>query len=215
MQLSRDGRLRNVLYDVKTKRICVVVNRCGLSTLKWLCSSLLSLLTQKKNVFFFFGGGWLLVGSQNSTRYGGAAANVTASWGEFKSPEGHTYYYNSITKESSWTQPAGYQPHAAVGAAAAAGSAASASGASTAAVVDSNGASRTSGGQQLTYDQLLDQERIRKAGSQGDAGAAEDELPGPPEKKAKKDDADGFFKQDEKTNCFMYIQGLPTEVSKC
>lgn len=143
------------------------------------------------------------------------AANVTASWGEFKSPEGHTYYYNSITKESSWTQPAGYQPHAAVGAAAAAGSAASASGASTAAVVDSNGASRTSGGQQLTYDQLLDQERIRKAGSQGDAGAAEDELPGPPEKKAKKDDADGFFKQDEKTNCFMYIQGLPTEVSKC
>jgi len=149
--------------------------------------------------------------AQYQMGYGGAAANVTASWGEFKSPEGHTYYYNSITKESSWTQPAGYQPHAAVGAAAAAGSAASASGASTAAVVDSNGASRTSGGQQLTYDQLLDQERIRKAGSQGDAGAAEDELPGPPEKKAKKDDADGFFKQDEKTNCFMYIQGLPTE----
>lgn len=64
----------------------------------------------------------------------------------------------------------------------------------------------------------MDEERIRKAGDAGngndgddaDADKAEDE---PPEKKAKKDD--GFFKQDEKTNCFMYVQGLPTEVSEC
>src|SRR6185437_12127007 len=31
--------------------------------------------------------------------------NATATWAEFKSPDGRTYYFNSQTKQSSWEKP--------------------------------------------------------------------------------------------------------------
>ena len=30
---------------------------------------------------------------------------MQSPWGEFKAPDGRTYYYNSVTKKSSWEKP--------------------------------------------------------------------------------------------------------------
>ena len=37
-----------------------------------------------------------------------SSENDAANWREAKSPKGKTYYYNKITKETSWTPPSGY-----------------------------------------------------------------------------------------------------------
>ena len=35
----------------------------------------------------------------------GGIATMLAEWTEHKAPDGRTYYYNAITKQSSWTKP--------------------------------------------------------------------------------------------------------------
>lgn len=40
--------------------------------------------------------------------------NPDTAWMEHKSPEGISYYYNTVTKQSSWERPASYLPAAAV-----------------------------------------------------------------------------------------------------
>lgn len=35
----------------------------------------------------------------------GFAPPSTSEWSEHKSPDGRTYYYNSITKQSAWEKP--------------------------------------------------------------------------------------------------------------
>jgi RNA recognition motif-containing protein len=72
----------------------------------------------------------------------------------------------------------------------------------------------------------LDQERIQAgilsggqsqgkdaSDEEGDAGDGDGDANGgtnePPTKKVKTVEETGFFQQDEKTNCFMYVQGLP------
>lgn len=36
---------------------------------------------------------------------GFGAAPVSSEWSEHKSPDGRTYYYNSVTKQSAWEKP--------------------------------------------------------------------------------------------------------------
>jgi hypothetical protein len=60
---------------------------------------------------------------------------------------------------------------------------------------------------QLSYDELVEQERIREFGK-GPSEAGD----GPATKKAKKEtSAGGFFKLEDKNNPHAYVCGLPTE----
>lgn len=36
---------------------------------------------------------------------GTATGNQNEQWSEHKAPDGRTYYYNSVTKQSSWQKP--------------------------------------------------------------------------------------------------------------
>lgn len=153
--------------------------------------------------------------------YGAPAASAVASaWGAFKSPEGHTYYYNTITKESSWTVPSDYVPAQSAATAAAAANTVVRAGQVIKPGLEVVGA----GSAQLTFEQLQDRERIRemskeskRSSNDNDDGDDDDEdadagAQPPPAKKAKKEEQqDGFFQQDEKSNCHMYVSGMPTE----
>eukprot|EP00041_Stephanoeca_diplocostata_P040067 m.1638569 g.1638569 ORF g.1638569 m.1638569 type:complete len:403 (+) comp28776_c0_seq1:134-1342(+) len=110
----------------------------------------------------------------------GATANP---WTAHQTAEGYTYYYNGTTKVTQWEMPEGFVAPSALPA--------------------------TAGGQQqLSYEQLVDQQRIAELNT--------DETAEPEKKKSKKKkDGDkqeeGFFKMDDKKNTFVYVQGLPTE----
>lgn len=120
-----------------------------------------------------------------------------AAWGEYKDPNGYTYYCNSITKESSWQRPPTFQPPQPV------------------ASVEAGSAS--SGPVQLTYEQLVEQEKFMNKGKKkknadgDDEDAADDEEDQPKAKKAKAEERpEGFFQLEQKDNAFIYVQGLPT-----
>eukprot|EP00040_Diaphanoeca_grandis_P039141 m.258233 g.258233 ORF g.258233 m.258233 type:complete len:395 (+) comp36303_c0_seq1:184-1368(+) len=104
------------------------------------------------------------------------------AWTTCVSPEGYTYYYNTATKESTWTLPAEFQQ--------------------VVAPADSSAPG-------FSYQELVDQDRIQKGIKDPD-----DEDEEPVKKKGKmekREDEAGFFTMDDKTNTFVYLQGLPTE----
>eukprot|EP00038_Savillea_parva_P013676 m.212030 g.212030 ORF g.212030 m.212030 type:complete len:414 (+) comp25872_c0_seq1:31-1272(+) len=109
------------------------------------------------------------------------------TWTQHTSPEGHVYYYNATTGESSWTVPAEFQ-------------AAMSGGAQPQTVT------------QLSYEELVEQERIREYGKAGGKAGEEDDTAGPVAKKPKTDKSkQGFFQLDDKNNPHAYVEGLPTE----
>ena len=60
----------------------------------------------------------------------------------------------------------------------------------------------------LSYEELVEQERIREYGKGKPEGEDGD---GPAQKKAKKESKPGFFKLEDKNNPHAYVIGLPTE----
>lgn len=44
-------------------------------------------------------------GAVDMMPFGGAPVVPTTEWTEHKSPDGRIYYYNNVTKQSSWEKP--------------------------------------------------------------------------------------------------------------
>eukprot|EP00051_Salpingoeca_urceolata_P021435 m.336499 g.336499 ORF g.336499 m.336499 type:complete len:407 (-) comp19797_c0_seq1:1766-2986(-) len=106
-------------------------------------------------------------------------------WSEHRTPDGTTYYYHSVTKESTWTKPnAPYVPY-----------------------VDPKEAAEKAKqkAQQIAAASNTKQGEKRKEPSSGD---------GKDKDKDKEENKDGFFTLPDEKNPNVYITGLPLDVTQ-